>query len=121
DVGYAAADFTVDDIGAALVGAGYDPTQPTLFLVEGLLVYLDADVIRTLLTALRADANDRSRLAVSMSRPQSETFQARVAAAGESAQTYFDDASAAAMLDACGWTGDTSRTVVLAAPTTTSG
>jgi len=114
DVGYAAADFTVDDIGAALADAGHDATAATLFVVEGLLIYLPRDVIVTLLRALRDRATDGSRLAVSMSREQSPAFYARVASLGEHAHSTFTDESALALLEECGWTGDTSRTVVLA-------
>ena len=116
DVAYAAADFTTDDIGAALAGAGHQPSAPTLFLAEGLLIYLPRDVILTLLRALRACAADGSRLAVSMSRAQSPAFYARVAAIGEHAHSTFTDESALELLEECGWTGDTSRTVVLATP-----
>jgi methyltransferase (TIGR00027 family) len=113
-VAYAAADFTVDDVGAALAGAGHEPAQPTLFLVEGLTVYLELDVIRSLLRALRAVAHERSRLAISLSRTQRADFIARVAAAGEPAKTFFDQDEAAALLRECGWEGDTERVVVLA-------
>lgn len=116
DVAYAAADFTRDDVGAALAAAGHDAHEPTVFLVEGLLVYLDEDVIRALLGALRSLAHPMSRLAVSMSRQQSDSFIERVARAGEPARTFFDDESAAEILESCGWTGDTSRAVVLAVP-----
>ena len=75
-----AADFTVDDVGAALAAAGHDAGAPTLFLVEGLLVYLPEAVIVSLLTALRARATPASQLAVSISRGGSPEFQARVAA-----------------------------------------
>jgi hypothetical protein len=116
DVAYAAADITVDDVCAALAAAGHDSEEVTLFLVEGLLVYLDEGVIRTLLRALRSVADPRSRLAVSMSRAQTDSFIERVARAGEPARTFFDEESAAAMLAACGWDGNTSRAVVLATP-----
>jgi methyltransferase (TIGR00027 family) len=116
DVAYASADFTVDDVGAALAAAGHDPSAPTLFLVEGLLVYLDEEVIASLLRALRAVATDGSRLAVSMSRTQRASFIERVASVGEPARTFFDEEQAAAMLRACGWEGDTTRVVVLATP-----
>jgi methyltransferase (TIGR00027 family) len=116
DVSFAAADFTHDDVGAALEAAGHDARLATLFLVEGLLIYLELPVIETLLRALRARASDGSRLAVSMSRTQAPAFYARVAAAGEQAHSSFDELTAGALLERCGWTGDTSRPVVLATP-----
>lgn len=115
-IAFVAADFTRDDVGVALDAAGHDARLTTLFLVEGLLIYLDVPVIETLLRALRSRASEGSRMAVSMSRPQSPAFYARVAAAGEQAHSTFDEVTAAALLDRCGWTGDTSRTVVLATP-----
>jgi methyltransferase (TIGR00027 family) len=116
DVAYASADFTVDDVGAALAAAGHDPSAPTLFLVEGLLIYLDEEVIVSLLRALRAVAADDSHLAVSISRPRSDAFMARVASVGEPARSTYDEAGARALLQQCGWDGDTSRAVVLATP-----
>ena len=116
DVAYAAADFTVDDVGEALAAAGHDDAAATLFIVEGLLIYLDEEVIERLLRALRAVATDASRLAVSISRPQSDEFKARVASVGEQARSTYDEAGALALLQRCGWNGDTSRAVVLASP-----
>ena len=116
DVAYAAADFTVDDVGAALAAAGHDAGAPTLFLVEGLLVYLAEAVIVSLLTALRARAAPASQLAVSISRGGSPAFQARVAALGERAESSFSDDEAQMLLQRCGWRGDTARPLVLAVP-----
>jgi len=116
DVAYAAADFTVDDVGAALAAAGHDARAATLFLVEGLLIYLPGQVIVSLLTALRARATPSSRLAVSISRGGSPEFQARVAALGEDARSSFSEDEARMLLQRCGWRGDTTRAVVLALP-----
>jgi methyltransferase (TIGR00027 family) len=116
DVAYAAADFTVDDMGAALAAAGHDADAATLFLVKGLLVYLPEQVIVSLLTALRARATPTSQLAVSISRGGSPEFQARVAALGEHARSSFSEDEAQLLLRRCGWQGDTARSVVLASP-----
>ena len=116
DVAYAAADFTVDDVGAALAAAGHDARAATLFLVEGLLIYLPGQVIVSLLTALRARATPASQLAVSISRGGSPEFQARVAALGEHARSSFSEDEAQMLLQQCGWQGDTVRSVVLASP-----
>ena len=67
------------------------PTRATLFLVEGLLIYLPEQVIVSLLTALRARATPASQLAVSISRGGSPEFQARVAALGEHARSSFSE------------------------------
>ena len=116
DVAYAAADFTDDDVGAALAAAGHDARAATLFLVEGLLIYLPGQVIVSLLTALRARATPASQLAVSISRGGSPEFQARVAALGEHARSSFSEDEAQMLLQQCGWQGDTVRSVVLASP-----
>ena len=63
-VGFAAADFTRDDIGAALAAVGHDPTQRTLFTCEGVTAYLDLATIESLLTSLRAVAAPRGRFAL---------------------------------------------------------
>jgi len=44
-VGFVAADFTTDDVAAGLAAAGHDAGRPTLFLCEGVAVYLDAAVL----------------------------------------------------------------------------
>jgi methyltransferase (TIGR00027 family) len=116
EVAYAAADFVVDDVDAALGRVGHDDTRATLFLVEGLLIYLDENTIVSLLRTLRSRSTGDSRLAVSISRNQSAMFYARVASLGERAQSTFSEAQASALLGRCGWEGDTSRGVVLASP-----
>jgi methyltransferase (TIGR00027 family) len=59
-------DFTHDEIASVLAGAGHDPDRASLFICEGLLVYLDQPTIVRLLTGLRDRAHARSRLAVSL-------------------------------------------------------
>jgi O-methyltransferase involved in polyketide biosynthesis len=116
DVVYAAANFIIDDVPSALASAGHDAGMATLFLVEGLLVYLPEEVIVSLLRALRARATQESWLAVSISRGGSPRFRARVAALGEHAQSSFSDDEADTLLRRCGWLGDTTRSFVLASP-----
>ena len=116
DVGYAAADFVVDDVASALAAARHQAGVATLFLVEGLLIYLPEDVIVSLLTALRRRATSASRMAVSISRNRSPEFYSRVAALGEHARSTFSEDEARALLQRCGWDGDTTRSLVLASP-----
>jgi methyltransferase (TIGR00027 family) len=61
-----AADFRYDDVGAALAAAGHDHERASLFLCEGLLVYLDQGAFVGLLAALRSRAARGSTLAVSL-------------------------------------------------------
>ena len=62
----ATADFRRDDVAAVLAGCGHDPGQPTLFLCEGLLIYLDQPTITRFLGSLAAAATPGSTLAVSL-------------------------------------------------------
>jgi methyltransferase (TIGR00027 family) len=62
----AGADFRYDDVGAVLAAAGHDVRQASLFICEGLLVYLDQEAFVGLLSALRSRAAPGSRLAVSL-------------------------------------------------------
>jgi O-methyltransferase involved in polyketide biosynthesis len=63
----APADFRHDDLERVLAACGHDATQPTLFLCEGLLVYLDQPTCVRLLAGLRARAAGGSTLAASLS------------------------------------------------------
>jgi methyltransferase (TIGR00027 family) len=76
----AAADFRDDDVAAVLAAAGHDASRPTLFMCEGLLIYLDQAVIRRLLTGLRSRAAERSSLAASLATHPSGLDSAHVAA-----------------------------------------
>ena len=62
----AMADFRHDDVAAVLAGHGHDVGQPTLFLCEGVLIYLDPDTIPGFLSRLAACAAPGSRLAASL-------------------------------------------------------
>lgn len=62
----AAADFSADDVSAVLRRAGHDSARPTLFICEGLLIYLDRDTCCNLLAALADCSAPGSMLAVSI-------------------------------------------------------
>ena len=57
----AAADFTSDDVAGVLAGSGHDPALSTLFLCEGLLVYLDQASTVRFLASVRARGRGRQR------------------------------------------------------------
>jgi methyltransferase (TIGR00027 family) len=59
-------DFRNRDVGAVLEAAGHDADLATLFVCEGLLVYLDQSTIIDLLVGVRARAVDGSRLTASL-------------------------------------------------------
>jgi methyltransferase (TIGR00027 family) len=80
----APADFRDDDVAGVLGASGHDAGQPTLFLCEGLLVYLDQPTCVRLLAALRARAAPGSELAVSLSTHQAGLDSGWVAAVANS-------------------------------------
>ncbi len=61
-----AADFRSDDVAAVLARGGHRADLPSLFICEGLLVYLDQATIRGLLAQLRSRAALGSSLAASL-------------------------------------------------------
>ena len=77
----AAADFSTDDVGAVLQRAGHDCGEPSLFVCEGLLVYLDRATCERLLATLAARGPARSRLAASLATHADGVDSAAVAAA----------------------------------------
>jgi methyltransferase (TIGR00027 family) len=62
----AAADFYCDDVCSALASAGHDGESASLFICEGVLVYLQQETIVKLLTSLRACAGGETTLAASL-------------------------------------------------------
>jgi methyltransferase (TIGR00027 family) len=107
-VAFVAADFAVDDVAAGLAAAGQRSEIATLFLCEGVAVYLETDVLERLLRGLRARAAPESRLAISLSvggasAERRERFRARVAAVGEPVRTVLTTDDAGALLAATGW------------------
>ena len=60
------ADFATDDVAGVLAAAGQHDTEPTLFICEGLLVYLEQHVITALLRSLAGRAAPGSVLAASL-------------------------------------------------------
>jgi methyltransferase (TIGR00027 family) len=105
---FVSADFTADPIAEPLLAAGLDPDRPTLFLLEGVVVYLERPVVERVLAAFRAVAADGSELALSSSTASSTPeqrarFQERVAAMGEPALSQFTHEEARDLLAAAGW------------------
>jgi methyltransferase (TIGR00027 family) len=77
----APADFRSDDVGEVLAGAGHESGQPSLFICEGLLVYLDQRTCHRLLAKLADRSANGSRLAVSISTHADGLDSAEVVAA----------------------------------------
>jgi len=108
-VRFVEADFTRDPVAGRLRAAGLDPDAPSLFLLEGVAVYLEPAVLEDVLRQFRQVAAPGSSLAisVSLSRPRGDAararFQATVAALGEPARSTFEAAEAEALLARTGW------------------
>ena len=108
-VRFVEADFTRDRVADRLRAAGLEATLPSLFLLEGIAVYLESAVLETVLQQFRQVAAPGSRLAisVSLSREHDEgaraRFQAAVAALGEPARSTFDASQAEGLLARAGW------------------
>jgi methyltransferase (TIGR00027 family) len=66
DVSYVAIDLTTGDVAAALSAAGHDAAQPSLFMCEGLLLYLDVGVVERVFRGLRTQVDARAALALSI-------------------------------------------------------
>jgi methyltransferase (TIGR00027 family) len=108
-VRFVEADFTADPVADRLLAAGLEESVPSLFLLEGIAVYLEPAVLETVLEQFRQVAAPGSRLAisVSLSREHDEgaraRFQAAVAALGEPARSIFDAGQAEDLLARTGW------------------
>ena len=108
-VQFVEADFTRDPAADRLRAAGLKAAVPSLFLLEGVAVYLEPAVLETVLEQFRHAAAAGSRLAisVSLSREYDEgaraRFQAAVAALGEPARSTFDADQAEDLLARTGW------------------
>jgi methyltransferase (TIGR00027 family) len=61
-----ACDFQADQVATALAAHGHAQAQPTIFLCEGLLVYLDQEACQRLLAGLASCAAAGSTLAVTL-------------------------------------------------------
>jgi methyltransferase (TIGR00027 family) len=108
-VRFVEADFTRDPVADRLRAAGLDPAVATLFLLEGVAVYLEAAVLESVLNQFRQVAAPGSQLAISVStaRPADDEsrarFQAVVAALGEPVRSAFAAGQAEALLARTGW------------------
>ena len=106
-VRFVEADFIRDPVAERLTAAGLDPAKPSLFLLEGVAVYLEPDVLERVLAQFRQVARAGSRLAISVSsgaRGEARSrFQATVAALGEPARSALEADAATELLARTGW------------------
>jgi methyltransferase (TIGR00027 family) len=107
-VQFVEADFTRDPIAERLTAAGLNPGQFSLFLLEGVVVYLEPAVLDRVLAQFRHVARAGSRLAISVSvsgaRGEARSrFQAAVATLGEPVRSALEAGQAAEVLARAGW------------------
>ncbi|HXP56599.1 MAG TPA: SAM-dependent methyltransferase [Streptosporangiaceae bacterium] len=109
------ADFRDADVAAVLARAGHDRERATLFLCEGLLIYLDQPTLSGLLTGLASAAAPGSTLAASLAihAPDRSTAEVLAAAnarrrAGETEpwRTILPRDQQIALLARAGWPAD---------------
>ncbi len=126
----AEADFRSDDVGAVLQRAGHEASLPTLFVCEGLLVYLDRGTCQALLAALAGCAAPGSVLVVSMAthadgldsgEVASTANLRRRAGAAEPWQTILPVAEHLALVERAGWAVTTTQWSPLPAADVTHG
>lgn len=109
---YVAADFTTDDVGSALVAKGF-ANRPALFVLEGVIPYLDDGTLRRLLGSVATIASVGSMLAVSVGIERDAgdreaaarvgAFRAAVASLGEPVRSSLSAVSVRSLLIASGW------------------
>jgi methyltransferase (TIGR00027 family) len=69
DVRFVPVDFTKDDLDARLADAGHDPTKPTTWIWEGVVMYLTREEVEATLTIVSRRSAPQSRLAIVYIRP----------------------------------------------------
>jgi methyltransferase (TIGR00027 family) len=106
-------DFNRDGLPGALAEHGYSVDRPSLFICEGLLLYLERPVIERLLTEVRSCAAQGSRLALNareITGTRSPTARARavphrllLTAIGEPRRSVFRPGELDELLSRTGW------------------
>jgi methyltransferase (TIGR00027 family) len=109
-VRFVEADFASDPVAERLLAAGLSLSGPSLFLLEGVAVYLDRPVLERALRQFAQAAGPDSRLAISMSidsdahDPEARSrFREAVAAMGEPARLTLELDEAIELLASTGW------------------
>lgn len=70
EVHYVPVDFTVDDLSRSLRAAGHDPNTPTLWIWEGVIMYLGDAALRSTLAAIRRSSASGSTLIAHYHEPE---------------------------------------------------
>jgi methyltransferase (TIGR00027 family) len=102
EVRYVAVDFNEDDLVEKVEGAGLDLTRPTVFVWEGVTMYLPREAIEASLTSIAALAAPGSLLLVTYytthAMPGAKLAQPLFALAGEPLKTRIDAGEAETLL-----------------------
>lgn len=106
-VTYLGLDLADGDLAAALLGTGFEPDAPALYIAEGVVPYLKAETLRKVLLDLRTLAAPGTRLAISFGRGAGSVERARfedgVAAFGEPAVGSITADETEVVLADCRW------------------
>jgi methyltransferase (TIGR00027 family) len=78
DVAFVPVDFRRDDLDRALDAAGHDPKLPTVWVWEGVIMYLDDEALRSSLGTIRRRSAQGSILAAHYHEPESSQSQKRL-------------------------------------------
>jgi methyltransferase (TIGR00027 family) len=113
---HVAADLTTDRAADALIAAGLDAERPTIFVFEGLTMYLDAPTLRRQLSELAATSAPGSRLVADFYPPKTsgtsqnrrQLLLQRVArvGSGEPLTLQIDRSDAVDLVEESGWQVD---------------
>ncbi|HEY2794393.1 MAG TPA: SAM-dependent methyltransferase [Micromonosporaceae bacterium] len=96
-----ATDLMTDRLEEVLAGAGHDADAPSLFICEGVLLYLNAAAVERTLSGARAAAGAGSRLATTFA--LGEAPAAEPSWTGEDRQTFYRAGEVAELLSRTGW------------------
>jgi methyltransferase (TIGR00027 family) len=107
EVRFVAVDLSSEELGARLAEAGHDPTLPTFWLWEGVIMYLRHEDVRRTLEAIAARSAPGSMLAFTYmaSEPGRISRSLLLVLLGEPIRSAYSPAQIADLTRAAGWTG----------------
>jgi methyltransferase (TIGR00027 family) len=112
---YVPVDLNHGGLAQQLVSAGFRPGAASVFILEGLTMYLSEDAVRTTLAALADVSGPGSRIAANftisgggsvspISRATAKVIRASWALSGEQTHRWLKDNDVSALLTRTGWT-----------------
>lgn len=99
-------DFTKDSLDAALTAAGHDPVRPTLWIWEGVVMYLEHKAFESTLEVVRRRSAADSRISIVYHAPALMLLfvSLMLRRVGEPIRSVFKPAQLRALLDRYGFT-----------------